>query len=277
MNTALAQHQAIWRKADPRWHVQGIPSCFYTDHGSDFTSKHMEQVAADLKMQLIFSLPGRPRGRGKIERFFRTVNDTFLIAVPGFKNSKIENALTLACFTEMFHTWLVEQYLVQRHSELGCAPQERWEEGGFLPHQAECLEQLDLLLYTVAKARKVHQDGIHYQGLRYMEPTLAAFVGESVTIRYDPRDLAEIRVFFEDKFLCRAVCTKIESSAISLKEIVRARNQRRRELKAKISSRNEVVADYILAHTQEEPVAASVKATETVITKPKLKRYHNED
>jgi len=28
-----------------------------------------------------------------------------------------------------------------------------------------------------------------------MEPTLAAYVGASVTIRYDPRDLAEIRVF----------------------------------------------------------------------------------
>jgi len=33
----------------------------------------MEQVAADLKIELVFSEVGFPRGRGKIERFFQTV------------------------------------------------------------------------------------------------------------------------------------------------------------------------------------------------------------
>jgi len=57
------------------------------------------------------------------------------------------------------------------------------------------LDRLDLLLLTVAKPRKVHPDGIRFQGLRYLDPVLAAYAGESVIIRYDPRDLAEIRVF----------------------------------------------------------------------------------
>ncbi|MFL5660382.1 MAG: DDE-type integrase/transposase/recombinase [Ktedonobacteraceae bacterium] len=76
--TALTLRQAIWRKDDPRWHICGIPSTFYTDNGSDFISHHMEQVAADLKIALIFSLPGAPRGRGKIERFFGTVQQMLL-------------------------------------------------------------------------------------------------------------------------------------------------------------------------------------------------------
>ncbi|MEV0630907.1 Mu transposase C-terminal domain-containing protein [Nonomuraea wenchangensis] len=33
--------------------------------------------------------------------------------------------------------------------------------------------------------------GIHAFGPRYLDPTLAAFVGEGVVIRYVPRDLAE--------------------------------------------------------------------------------------
>jgi len=70
LQTALTLRDAIRVKDDPRWLIHGIPECFYTDHGSDFTSKHMEAVAADLKMSLIFSLVGRPRGRGKLERFF---------------------------------------------------------------------------------------------------------------------------------------------------------------------------------------------------------------
>jgi transposase InsO family protein len=38
-----------------------LPGIFYTDHGSDFTSRHLEQVAAEVKMRLVFSLPGQPR------------------------------------------------------------------------------------------------------------------------------------------------------------------------------------------------------------------------
>src|SRR5437660_2944532 len=55
LTTALTLRTAIWRKEDPRWHTLGIPTVFYSDHGSDFTSKHLEQVAADLPMELIFS------------------------------------------------------------------------------------------------------------------------------------------------------------------------------------------------------------------------------
>lgn len=54
---------------------------------------------------------------------------------------------------------------------------------GFLPQMPESLEQLDLLLLTVARSRRVHQDGIRFQALRYIDTTLAAYVGESVTIR----------------------------------------------------------------------------------------------
>ena len=66
----------------------------------------------------------------------------------------------------------------------------------------ESLEQLDLLLMQEVRARKVRRDGIHFQGLRYLSLTLAAYVGEDVTIRFDPRDMGEIRVFYKDRFLC---------------------------------------------------------------------------
>ncbi len=74
LSTSLALRQAIWRKEDLRWHICGIPAAFYSDNGSDFTSLHLEQVSADLKIRLVFSTPGKPRGRGRIERFFQTVN-----------------------------------------------------------------------------------------------------------------------------------------------------------------------------------------------------------
>jgi putative transposase len=87
IQTALALRQAIWRKAVPGWHICGIPEVLYTDHGSDFTSNHIEQVAAELKIRLVFSTAGRPRGRGKIERFFETLTQVFLPRLPGFAPS----------------------------------------------------------------------------------------------------------------------------------------------------------------------------------------------
>ncbi len=60
LQTSLALRQAIWRKADPAWSVCGIPEVLYVDHGSDFTSRHLDQVAADLRVQLVYSTVGRP-------------------------------------------------------------------------------------------------------------------------------------------------------------------------------------------------------------------------
>ena len=74
----------MWRKPLPQWKISGIPAAFYTDHGRDFISEHLEQVSADLEMALVFSEPGMPRGRGKIERFFRTVNELLLCGLPGY-------------------------------------------------------------------------------------------------------------------------------------------------------------------------------------------------
>jgi putative transposase len=275
LHTALALRQAIWRKADPRWHICGIPEQFYTDHGSDFTSRHLEQVSADLKMELIFSHPGAPRGRGKIERFFETVNQLFLCGFPGYSpagSAPAAPALTLAQLDAQFHTFVVETYHPRLHSEIGTSPQVRWEAGGFAPRLPAALEHLDLLLLTVAKARRVHQDGIHFQGYRYIDLTLAAYVGEDVTIRYDPRDMAEIRVYHQDTFLCRAVCQELAGQTISLKEILQTRNRRRRQLREQLEDRAAAV-DLLLEDHQPAPPPAPSDAEPAT---PRLKRYFNE-
>lgn len=66
---------------------------FFTDHGSDFTSNHLEQVAIDLKINLVFSAVGVPRGRGKIERFFLTINQLLLQDLSGYLNTKTTEPL----------------------------------------------------------------------------------------------------------------------------------------------------------------------------------------
>jgi putative transposase len=138
----------------------------------------------------------------------------------------------------------------------------------------ESLEQLDLLLLTVAKGRRVQQDGIHFQGQRYLDTTLAAYVGEDVIIRYDPRDLAEIRVFYREHFLCRAICAELAGQKISLKEITQARNEHRKLVRQGIDERLAVVEQFIAVHQPDppRPVPDPVVPPPT----PRLKRYLNE-
>ncbi|MEU4223520.1 Mu transposase C-terminal domain-containing protein [Nonomuraea sp. NPDC026600] len=250
--TAVTLRRAIWRKSDPGWQVCGIPAVFYTDHGSDFTSAHLEQVAADLKMRLVFSLPGQPRGRGKIERLFATVHQMCLSALPGYAPANLpqrpeQGRLSLTQLDEALHHWIVNDYHERVHPEIRQRPADRWAAGGFLPHMPDSLEQLDLLLLTVAKPRKVHPDGIHAFGLRYLDPTLAAFIGESVVIRYDPHDLAELRVFHRDVFICRAICPDLAGVTVSLREIIAARRAHRRQLKQELTDHASLV-DQLLAH-----------------------------
>src|SRR5882672_2464574 len=288
IQTALVLRQAIWNKPLPQWQICGVPATFYTDHGSDFTSKHLEQVGTDLKMALVFSEAGMPRGRGRIERFFRTINQMLLCGLPGYTPAGTPNEKTLltlsACETQL-RKFILDEYHQRPHSETGLSPQARWVAGGFLPRLPASLEQLDLLLLTVPKSRKVRQDGIHFQGFRYLDLTLAAYVGEQVIIRYDPLDMAEIRVFQGDKFLCRAICQELAGETIALREIIKARNRQRRTLRHTIEERARVVESLLEAHRGSQTVEEPVPVDDTAVpmrkgagreAAPQLKRYRNE-
>ncbi len=272
INTSLVLHQAIWKKGNRHWPICGIPEKFYTDHGSDFTSRHLEQVAVDLKINLVFSTVGIPRGRGKIERFFLTVNQLFLQDLPGYLGNQTSTSLlTLKELDEKFSTFIINNYHHRIHGTTKKQPILRWNDSGFLPNMPESLESLDLLLLNVAKPRKVHSDGIHFQGLRYIDTNLAAYVGETVLIRYDPRDIAEIRVFYQDKYLCTAISPEISDYTVDLKEIISARNKIRRNLKNQLESSKSVVEEVVKSKQRDRS-----QLTNSDKKKSKLKRYLNE-
>lgn len=231
INTALALKQAIWHKADARWVICGIPEILYVDNGSDFTSEHLTQASVALKMQIVHSFPGKPRGRGRIERLFRTINDMFLADLPGrIIKGKVLSAPTLTM--EQFEALLAEfihgVYHTRQHGTTGESPQKRWQAGGFLPNLPDSTIALDMLLLRVSRLRRISRDGIRFKGKRYTAPTLAGFIGESIELLYDPRDLAEIHVYHEGQFICRAL-TATHPEAPQLGDIQKARNAIRKQ------------------------------------------------
>ncbi|MGW4067883.1 Mu transposase C-terminal domain-containing protein [Nocardia grenadensis] len=276
LNTSLALRQAIWTKPEPGWPMCGIPDILYVDHGSDFTSNHLTQVAADLKFQIVHSTVARPQGRGKIERFFGTINTELLTELltelPGHLavgRPVTEPVLSLRQLDDALAGFITTTYHQRIHSEIGAPPQTAWIADGWLPRMPADLEQLDLLLVQVATPRVVHRDGIHFQGLRYLHPTLAAYVREPVTIRYDPRDITEIRVFHKNRFLCKAVSPDHTGDTIGLTEIQAARRAYRRRVREQINERITVVTDYLPTPKRTPPPKPSLPA-------PPLRAYHED-
>jgi putative transposase len=105
-----------------------------------------------------------------------------------------------------------------------------------------------------------------------MDPTLAAYVGESVTIRYDPRDIAEIRVFHRNRFLCRAINPDHAGRTVTLKDIQTARARHRRSLRTAIKERLATVADFLPDQAHSNPPPPHAAATPRR-TEPKLYTY----
>ena len=93
----------------------GIPQRFYTDNGACYASRHLKIVCARLGISLVHTPPYRPQGRGKVERFFRTVRDSFLSS---------DQSRTLDEINLSFQQWL-KGYHERIHSSLQCSPLEK--------------------------------------------------------------------------------------------------------------------------------------------------------
>jgi putative transposase len=89
-----------------RWGLasRGVPSICYLDNGSPYVSSQLARALAVMGIRLIHSRPGRPEGRGKIERVFRSVREQFLVEVPHAKLA------TLQDLNEAFSAWVETVY-----------------------------------------------------------------------------------------------------------------------------------------------------------------------
>jgi putative transposase len=109
---------------------RGVPEHVYVDNGSAFVDAWLLRACARLGIKLVHSQPGRPEGRGKIERFFRTVRGQFLAELTEARAAQVKD---LAEMNRLFTAWVETVYHVREHSETGQPPLARWEAGGPFP------------------------------------------------------------------------------------------------------------------------------------------------
>src|SRR4051812_8675200 len=158
---------------------RGLPRRLYCDNGATFRTHHLEVICATLNIALIHSRPHRPRGRGKIERFFRHVRTGFLPHVTA------EILSDLASLNRVFWAWLEAEYHQTPHGGLdGTTPLDRFLQDQALIRPAP--EQLELWLRMKAE-RKVGRDRtVRLESRLYEAPD--GFAGETVEVFFDPYD-----------------------------------------------------------------------------------------
>jgi putative transposase len=178
---------------------RGVPATVYLDNGSSFVSKQLLRALAILGARLVHSRPGRPQGRGKIERFFRTVRDQFLIEAD---HSDIP---TLEALEQRFVAWTERVYHRRVHSETGQTPLDRFAVLGSpqIPPMALVREAFLFSEWrTVTKTATVSLFGNHYE-------VDQALIGRRIELVFDPFDLESITVRYMDTDFGLAVPQRI--------------------------------------------------------------------
>lgn len=164
---------------------RGIPKRLYVDNGAAFRSRHLALVCARLGIALIHARPYSPQGKGKMERWFRTVRMQLM--------PTIESAapLTLDAMNRMLSVWVEGEYHHTPHRGLGKqTPADRWarlSDDVKMPDADMGACFLHEQKRKVARDRTVTLDGVAFE-------VDVALVGHTVVLRFDPSRAPDRRV-----------------------------------------------------------------------------------
>lgn len=165
---------------------RGIPQRLYVDNGSCYRSLQLEMICARLGIVLSHSEPYRPEGRGKIERFFRTVRQQF------FSRLTAEDLTSLQTLNAAFAHYVEHVYHQRSHAALaGKAPMERFLQDQELLRPVSQQQVATAFLHEVK--RSVRKDGtISIDGRVFEVPQ--CFVGQQVDVLFDLADPDNVRL-----------------------------------------------------------------------------------
>jgi hypothetical protein len=162
----------------------GVPEAVYFDNGKQYRATSMKRTCFKLGIRLLYAKPYSPEGKGKIEKFNRTV-DSFL------SEALLERPKTLDRLNELFSVWLSECYQNKPHQALGRSPEQAFQSDNKALRFVDPEVLADAFLHC--EQRKVDKSGcISFQSKKY-EVGLS-FIGCTVDVVYDPQDTTELTI-----------------------------------------------------------------------------------
>ena len=231
------------------WGTYGKPEHFYTDGGTDFCSKHLRQIGAQLGFTS--HLRHHPSEGGIVERPFGTLNTALFSTLPGYtgpnvqqrpKDAEKDACLTLRQLEQVLVRYIVDNYNQSLDARMGDQTRfQRWESGLLATPHIFSERELDICLMKKTK-RSVQRGGyLQFENLMYRGEHLAGYAGENVILRYDPKDITTILVYQnkgnQEEFLARAYAQYLETETLSLEE-AKASSRKLRETGKQVTNRS---------------------------------------
>ena len=177
--------------------ARGVPEAILVDRGSAFVSSQLLRACAVLGVRLIHASPSAATTKGKIERFFRTVRDQFLV--------EIDDGVELAELNRLFSAWLEVVYHRRVHSETEQTPLERFDAAGAPALPTPALLREAFLWSQERMVTKTATVSL-YSNQYEVDPAL---VGRKVELIFDPFDLTRIEVRYQHRPFGTAVPLQI--------------------------------------------------------------------
>ena len=175
--------------------ARGIPDSVYLDNGAAMKSSQLLRALAVLGVRLVHSRPGQPAGRGKIERFFRTVREQFLVEADPAKIADIGR------LNELFAAWVETVYHHRAHSETGQEPLARFLAAG--PPEPPGPELLAEAFQWSQRRTVTRTATISLHGNTYQVD--AALIGRKVEVVFDPFDMTALQVRYQGRPMGQAL------------------------------------------------------------------------
>jgi putative transposase len=174
---------------------RGLPKKLVVDNGSAYRSSTLQEICARLKIRLIFCRPYEPEGKGKLERWHRSVREIFLSEL---SLSMPENRDDL---NARLWVWIEKHYHQQPHAGLkGDTPVQCWlNDLKHIQRLGEIAPQIDDY-FLHRHERLVRKDGtVNYAGKTY--EVAFEHAGRNIMVSVDPStDLPKYAEFNEQCF-----------------------------------------------------------------------------
>jgi transposase InsO family protein len=165
---------------------RGLPRKLYVDNGAAYRSKHLEHITASLGIALIHAKPYKPEGKGKIERWFRTLRGQFLTQVGQMSLDELNGA---------FDLWIREVYHQRVHSATGQKPLDRFTS------RMECLraspDDLKDHFRMIARRRVAKDRTLTLDGNLFEAPV--KLIGQRVDLLYHKDSPKSVEVRWQQK------------------------------------------------------------------------------
>lgn len=254
----------------------GAPHVLYTDNGSDLQSETIRQVLHAAGIHQVTSVPYTPQGRGRIERFFRTLKSKILPGMAGYYGGRheqhwdLEELLTLEEFQQRLNDGIERLYNGCMHSVTRRCPTEHWK------HEVGALGAKDVLIREVTEAGRLAllmtkpgvrltQMGFRFLGGQYH------IVGQhgvpnhaSIVVHFDPDDLAIVFVSVQGmgnnlEYVGHAIRQDARHPAPDHAEAMRQQAEWRRQREAEVVARR---ANREFHAAQAEAIKAGLEIAE---------------